>query len=474
MAARATGGTVWRRWITTSPKNMHFQYAFLIARKHFWWLQDFSEICIFPWENAYFLLFGWLQKMHISYFVDFVQKLRFSWNYAFLMAPRFFGNMHFSMWKCIFFAFRLAAETSISYFVGFCKKTKVFMELWWFQDFSEICIFSMGKCIFVCFSAGCRNAYSYFVDFVQQLRLSWNYAFLMAPRFSEICSFPCENAYCLLFGWLQKMHNSIFLEKSWSHPKCIIPWKPWFVDKINEYEICISAASRKAKKYAFSHGYIGVPAGQLVGDADRLPLVVRFPAGPRVSLKWWPAERQWAPAKKKHFHMENCIFLKILEPSKMHNFMKALVFGQNQRNMKYAFSAASRKAKKNAFSHGKKHISEKSWSHRKCILKMHIFCVLSKTHIENAYFLRAIFTAVQKCTMDLAGQLSWSARSPQKLSGGDLLTYVFLIFSMLTMMQRLSESKNCQGNITQTSQSLDWNKVVETRFPFFDLVLTRN
>ena len=68
-----------------------------------------------------------------------------------------------------------------------------------------------------------------------------------------------------------------------------------------------------------------------------------------------------------------------------------------------------------------------------------------KTHIENAYFLRAIFTAVQKCIMDLAGQLSWSARSPQKPSGGDLLTYVFLIFSMRTMMQRLSESKNCQG-----------------------------
>ena len=29
--------------------------------------------------------------------------------------------------------------------------------------------------------------------------------------------------------------------------------------------------------------------------------MVRFPTGPRVSLKWWPAERQRAPAKKKNF-----------------------------------------------------------------------------------------------------------------------------------------------------------------------------
>jgi hypothetical protein len=70
------------------------------------------------------------------------------------------------------------------------------------------------------------------------------------------------------------------------------------------------------------------------------------------------------------------------------------------------FLQPAEKQKKYAFSHGKMHISEKSWSHQKCILKMHIFCVLSKTHVENAYFLRAIFTAVQKCIMDLAGQLS--------------------------------------------------------------------
>ena len=38
--------------------------------------------------------------------------------------------------------------------------------------------------------------------------------------------------------------------------------------------------------------------------------------------------------------------------------MKTLVFGQNQRTMKYAFSAASRKEKKYAFSNGKVHISE--------------------------------------------------------------------------------------------------------------------
>ena len=160
------------------------------------------------------------------------------------------------------------------------------MQFWWFQDFSEICIFPWENAYFFCFSAGCRKCI-----FHISLILFKNQGFhgimhfWWLQDFSEICIFPWENAYfCLLFGWLQKMHNSIFLER-----------------------------------------------------------------------------------------------------------------------------------------------------------------VLSKTPIENAYFLRAIFTAVQKCIMDLAGQLSWSARSPQKPSGGDLLTYVFLIFSMRTMMQRLSESKNCQG-----------------------------
>ena len=61
----------------------------------------FQKYAFFHREMHMFLLFGWLQKMHISYFVDFVQKPRFSWNYAFLMAPRLqdffqkYGIMHF-------------------------------------------------------------------------------------------------------------------------------------------------------------------------------------------------------------------------------------------------------------------------------------------------------------------------------------------------------------------------------------------
>ena len=86
----------------------------------------------------------------------------------------------------------------------------------------------------------------------------------------------------------------------------------------------------------------------------------------------------------------------------MHNnSMKTLVFGQNQRNMKYAFSAASRKAKKYAFSLGTMHISEKSWNHQKCIIQRNVdldnrgskrFCSQPKSKrnmhfpMENAYF----------------------------------------------------------------------------------------
>ena len=298
---------------------------------HFWWFQDFSEICIFPWENAYF------------------------------------------------FAFRLAAENKYFIFCWFCPKTKVFMEL---------CMFDGSQ------------------------------------DFSEICIFPWENAYC--FCWLQKMHNSIFwkiLEPSKMH-------NLGFWTKPTKYEICIFCSQPKSKKICI-------------------------------------------------FPWKNAYFWKILEPSKMHNSMKTLVFGQNQRNMKYAFSAASRKAKKYAFSHGKMHISEKSWNHQKCIIpwkpwfldkineiwnmhflqpaekqKKHAFSH-GKMHIsenlgtiKNAYWKCVFFACYQKrilkmhifCVLFLR-----PFKNAQKPSGGDLLTYVFLIFSMRTMMQRLSESKNCQG-----------------------------
>ena len=154
--------------------------------------------------------------------------------------------------------------------------------------------------------------------------------------------------------------------------------------------------------------------------------------------------------------------------------MKTLVFGQNQRNMKYAFSAASRKAKKYAFSHGKMHISEKSWSHQKCIFKMHIFRVLSKMHIENAYFLRAIFTAIQKCIMDSGRPTFLICTVSPKAVRGWSFDLCILNFQHAHHDAKTFWVQKLPGNITQTSQSLDWNNVIETRFPFFDLVLTRN
>ena len=66
-------------------------------------------------------------------------------------------------------------------------------------------------------------------------------------------------------------------------------------------------------------------------------------------------------------------------------------------------------------------------------------------HIENAYFLPDIFTAIQKCIMDSGRPTFLICTVSPKAVRGDLLTYVFLIFSMRAMMQRLSESKNCQG-----------------------------
>ena len=89
---------------------MHFQYAFLMAPRFFRNMHFSMGKCIF------FLLFGWLQKMHISYFVDFVQKPRFSWNYAIFDGSKIFQKYAFFHGKMhIFFAFRLAAENA--YFI---------------------------------------------------------------------------------------------------------------------------------------------------------------------------------------------------------------------------------------------------------------------------------------------------------------------------------------------------------------------
>ena len=79
--------------------------------------------------------------------------------------------------------------------------------------------------------------------------------------------------------------------------------------------------------------------------------------------------------QKTNVFMELCMF---------DGSMKTLVFGQNQQNMKYAFSAASRKAKK---------ICIFPWKNA------YFWKILepSKMHIENAYFLRAIKNAYWKC-----------------------------------------------------------------------------
>ena len=72
-----------RLLVLDCPSQRFAEYAFLMVPRFFRNLHFFMGKCI------HFLLFGWLQKMHIPYFVDFVQKPRFSLNYAFLMAPRF-------------------------------------------------------------------------------------------------------------------------------------------------------------------------------------------------------------------------------------------------------------------------------------------------------------------------------------------------------------------------------------------------
>ena len=135
---------------------MHFQYAFLMAPRFFRNMHFSMGKCIF------FLLFCWLQKMHISYFVDFVQKLRFSWNYAFLMVPRFFRNMHFAMEKCIFVCFSAGCRKCIFHISLILSKNQGFhgiMHFWWLQDFSEICIFPWENAYFFAFRLAAENKF---------------------------------------------------------------------------------------------------------------------------------------------------------------------------------------------------------------------------------------------------------------------------------------------------------------------------
>ena len=132
--------------------------------------------------------------------------------------------------------------------------------------------------------------------------------------FSEICIFPLENAY--FFAFRLAAENAYFIFR-------------WFCPKTKVFmELCIFDGSK-----IFSRNM-------------ELCIFCSQPKSKKICIFPW----------------KNAYFWKILEPSKMHNSMKTLVFGQKQRNMKYAFSAASRKANKYAFSHGKMHISEKSWN----------------------------------------------------------------------------------------------------------------
>ena len=56
---------------------------------------------------------------------------------------------------------------------------------------------------------------------------------------------------------------------------------------------------RKRNKALQTNGRVKNRWSRRTGSEVYADPPVRFPAGPRVSLKWWPAERQRAPAKKK-------------------------------------------------------------------------------------------------------------------------------------------------------------------------------
>ena len=138
----AFGQTVQIRKVGLPESITHFWMAVKKSRKkicifnmHFWWLQDFPKICIFPWENAYAYIFwaGCRKRL-----LPRLSKSTFHW------------IMHF----------------------------------WWFQGFPEICIFPAENAFF-CFLANCRQCIFHISLILFKPRFSWIYAFLMVPRFSQ-------------------------------------------------------------------------------------------------------------------------------------------------------------------------------------------------------------------------------------------------------------------------------------------------
>ena len=141
---------------------MHFQYAFLMAPRFF-------------------------RNMHFSYFVDFVQKLSFSWNYAFLMVPRFseicifpWENAFLAGARCLSAGHHLRLTRGPAGPTNYHRQSVRVAKNDAYQLTRGDTYFSMKMHIFA-FRPAAENAYSYFVDFVQK------------PRFHGI----------MHFGWLQ-------------------------------------------------------------------------------------------------------------------------------------------------------------------------------------------------------------------------------------------------------------------------------
>ena len=171
--------------------------------------------------------------------------------------------------------------------------------------------------------------------------MHFHYAFLMAPRFFRNMHFSMGKC-IIFFAFLLAAENAYFIFR-------------WFCPKTKVFmELCIFDGSKICQKYAFFHGKMHIFL--LFGWLQKMHIsyFVDFVQKPRFS---------WNYA----FLMAPRFFPEIWN---------------------YAFSAASRKAKKYAFSHGKMHISQKSWSHQKCIIPWEPWFLDKINEIWNMHFLQ--------------------------------------------------------------------------------------
>ena len=185
-----------------------------------------------------------------------------------------------------------------------------------------------------------------------------------SQRFAELCIFDGSKIFQKYAFFHGKMHSFFAFRLAAENAYSIFRW---FCPKTKVFiELCIFDGSKIFLKYAFFLRKMNMFL--LFGWPQKMRFCRNF--GMYFTKRW-----------KYAFSHGRMHVWKILEPSNMHIQRNVDLDNRGQVSV---FCSQPKNIQTYAFSHGKTHILGKSWSHQKCILKMHIFCVLFLRPFKNA------------------------------------------------------------------------------------------